>query len=437
MSPDQLGDLLRSIGADHVKTFHNRVTSSCPLATWTHPSGRDNKPSFVAFPAGLAHDGKDRPIYSCLSCGSKGSVWSLLLFLLSKGRDTWPWIEVLGGEGTVERAKKRSLSDGLPKGHLVARTRPAVRKEAKKLTPSPNTAPLGSGDDRPWYDYKAVQLADDLEEVPWDDYERYIGSVPRYALDRGLTLDTCRVWQLGNDKGVAAPTWNASPQMPRWVTSRRLLFPIRDHRGRLVAISGRLYAKACFACDGPWARSCERCGAREDEHWEEDGDLLCDGGDTFAPLAATCVRCGKPQPPKYLHRRGFKRNLLLFGEHRIERDETDGRVYVVEGHLDMIRLWQLGYRPVVAVLGNHPGPTQVEKLVKLAGRIVVVPDGNEPGDIMGRKIESMIAGRIQVDIAKMPRGRDPGDLSDDALRKLLRKPPRKRLTDAKYGGQNR
>lgn len=64
-----------------------------------------------------------------------------------------------------------------------------------------------------------------LEVRPETELDLYRGSVPRYALDRGFTIETCKAWELGHDR-----------------VGKRLIFPIR--RGRdlaLVGLVGRSY----------------------------------------------------------------------------------------------------------------------------------------------------------------------------------------------------
>jgi DNA primase len=125
--------------------------------------------------------------------------------------------------------------------------------------------------------------------------------------------------------------------------------------------------------------------------------------------------------PKYLHNDGFDRNLLLFGEHRI-KDGND-LVYVVEGHLDALLLWQWGYRPVVSLLGSFPGAAQIEKLVAYYERLLVVPDGDAAGEKMVEDIRAGVAWRIPV-MARMPKkGKDPGSLGQQGCLELLGSPP--------------
>jgi hypothetical protein len=61
--------------------------------------------------------------------------------------------------------------------------------------------------------------------------------LPPYASDpkpegRGISPEVLREWEIGHD-----------------VSMRRLLFPLRDRKGRLMAVSGRLYeTKHCVRC---------------------------------------------------------------------------------------------------------------------------------------------------------------------------------------------
>jgi DNA primase len=57
------------------------------------------------------------------------------------------------------------------------------------------------------------------------ELDPYRGSVPQYAIDRGLDIETCKVWELGHDK-----------------ERKRLVFPVRRARDKaLVGITGRTY----------------------------------------------------------------------------------------------------------------------------------------------------------------------------------------------------
>ena len=369
-----------------------KVAGTCPLAQWTHSKGSDTRPSFVAFTEGKYGD----PTYACQGCHEKGSMRELLMFLWTKGRDTYHWIELLDEGVTIEEAlveSERQMKSFTTANRQGFATRSIDRPEQAAPIPQVGT------DGRPFYDYKCLEEADAVPEIPWEEFEPHAKSIPKYALDRGLTIETCKEWELGHDK-----------------KGKRLLFPIRNRKGVLVAISGRLYATDCVRCGGEWVTLCSECGDAEDRHNDDDHQ--------FTASRKTCVRCGTAQPPKYLHRKGFKRNLLLYGEHRVQ-DETDGRVYVVEGHLDMMKMWQAGYRPVVAVLGSGIGEPQVEKLIAHwgEGHIIAVPDGNAAGRDMVRRFKHLLADRVRFTAKELPEGRDPGDMTAEELRELLGAPP--------------
>lgn len=376
MDTYRLADVVRAIGGEQVTLGAGKVQCCCLLARWTHSKGRDTRPSMVVFVEGKHGE----PIYSCLACHERGSLRDLVLFLWSRtGMDLFPWVELLDDEAPD--------FDGMP---TKKSERAAVIFKAGPPKPSASieTTTKVRDDGRAFYDYMCIAAAADVPEIPWSVFEPYAGSVPRYAIDpppegRGIAVATCKEWELGHDRG-----------------GKRLLFPMRNRKGRLVAISGRIYVED----------ECIRCGsafhAREGER-------------------ARCVLCGVPKPPPYLHSDGFKRNLHLYGEHR-RQDKTDGRVYLVEGHIDVLIMWQLGYRPVVATLGSYPGPAQIEKLIAYYKRIIVVPDGDKAGIKFGATVKKMVAGRIPVTVRQPAPGSDPGGLGVEdpaALLRLLGPPP--------------
>ena len=359
-----LASMAQILGASQVTTHGTKVQCTCLLAPWTHSGGRDTSPSMVIFVSGRHGD----PIYSCLGCHEKGALRDLLCFLwMRTGYSTCHWIEVLDGEADPDakpaiQARRRKLSELTYEQSRQKKVMSVVRQ----------ASPRGDG---PWYDYQAVALADAVPEIPYEEYEPYAGSIPRYAVNRGWTVETCKAWELGHD-----------PKM------KRLLFPLRDRKGRLIAVSGRLYVTDCSFCGGPMLRP-------EKER-------------------PSCALCGRNEPPKYLHSKGFKRNLLLYGEHL---KEGRHRVFVVEGHPDVISMWQSGFRPVVGLLGSSPGASQIEKLVAGYDKVITVGDGDKAGHEMNAKVREMIAGRIPVTTVTLPEKVDPDGLcqKDPALASVL------------------
>lgn len=411
---------MRGIGADSVSVARDRVRCTCVLAKWTHPKGSDTHPSMVVFPEGSRGD----PIYSCQACKERGSVRDLLCDLWAlTGVDHYPWIEILDNDTVdVSEAAKRTRKERAQKlveranGNFVSRpdyAKKALSKEAgRDFTPQQGASAF--------YDYVAANKSDEMPEIPWEAYAKHAGSVPPYAIQRGLTIETCKEWELGHDRRM-----------------RRLLFPMRDRRGRLVAISGRLYE--CRRCgltppDTVSPNVCTACGhVVWGEHPKGDPCPICNHGEVVRKRAV-CAQChGGPEmrgaPPKYLHSKGFQRNLMLYGEDRHKVDKTDGRVYVVEGHIDTLTLWQTGYRPVVATLGSWPGPSQIEKLIRDHERVITVGDGDKAGKEFAAQVKKMVAQRIPTARKKCPPGWDPNKLlmerGIEGLREVLGDPPRR------------
>jgi hypothetical protein len=380
---DQLAEVARGLGGEQVTYHGGKIQCSCLLAHWTHSGGRDSSPSMV-----LYVDGRHGPTYGCLACKESGTLRDLVLFMWSKtGKNLFWLVDMIDGEDAPDSKKisERLMAKAQAASTVGFQTRTVA---ATIRAPEKQIQAVGKG---PWYDYQCIAKADEQPEIPEESITPYLGSVPRYAIDRGLTPETCKEWELGNDK-----------------KKKRLLIPMRDHRGRLVAVTGRLYA-------------CNRCGhfGRVDELGERHWVLKEDG------KRPVCEKCGSGVAPKYMHSKGFKKNLLLYGEHRRTIDK--GRiVYVVEGHLDVILMWQLGYRPVVGMMGSNPGAAQIEKLVRYWERAVIVPDGDDAGIKMARSVKRMVSDRIPVTSRPLPPGEDPGSLvklRSEVLVDILGKPP--------------
>ena len=72
MTPEQAKAFLQALGAKNVGQKSTWVTAPCPLARWTHKSGKDSNPSFGI----TTHTGKASH-WNCFACGS-GSAEDLL-----------------------------------------------------------------------------------------------------------------------------------------------------------------------------------------------------------------------------------------------------------------------------------------------------------------------------------------------------------------------
>lgn len=152
----------------------------------------------------------------------------------------------------------------------------------------------------------------------------------------------------------------------------RILWPVHDHKGRLVGLSGR----------------------------------------TVLPVT--------PARPKWLHTSTMKKSHLLFNLHRalefIEQD--NGTLYIVEGPKDVAALWSYGQPNVAALLGLSLSDEQVWLLSKYTRRVVLCLDNDDAAvrasvDIVKRLLRLK---RIEsVGVLPLPKGKDPYDIDEDTF----------------------
>jgi len=153
----------------------------------------------------------------------------------------------------------------------------------------------------------------------------------------------------------------------------RVIFPIKDHRGRVVAFGGRVV----------------------------DPD----------------------RQPKYLNSPEteiYSKGKVLYGffeakEHLRDRKE----VIVVEGYLDLISLYQIGIRNVVATLGTAMTPEQGKLLSRFVKKAILMFDSDTAGKkAVIRASKVLLPYRIEVHYCPLENGKDPDDLAKEGYKKV-------------------
>lgn len=157
----------------------------------------------------------------------------------------------------------------------------------------------------------------------------------------------------------------------------RLLFPIRDERGRVVAFGGR---------------------------------VLPNRGDSAGP--------------KYLNSSDtpvFSKSQLVYGLD-VAREEMrrTGVAIVMEGYTDCIAAHQAGYTNTVATLGTALAESHVTLLRRFARTVVLVFDGDQPGlNAAERALSRFLAQDVDLRILALPSGLDPAEfLANDEQRRF-------------------
>lgn len=113
---------------------------------------------------------------------------------------------------------------------------------------------------------------------------------------------------------------------------------------------------------------------------------------------------------------GLPKAKILFNLHRAKLHST---VYVVESSFDAIRLDQCGV-PAVATLGANVSKKQVELLTKHFNSVIVIPDNDEAGKSMSKRIIDKMGPRAAA-IGLPSRFKDIGDMTDADIAELTKR----------------
>lgn len=222
------------------------------------------------------------------------------------------------------------------------------------------------------------------------EFKTSAGNAARdYCARRGLTAETLKEFRFGLapaardalkrhliskgvdeaamiEAGLVIKPEDGRPSYDRF--RNRLMIPIQDDRGRVVAFGGRTL--------------------------DPDGQ------------------------PKYLNSPEtplFHKGALLFNAHRArEPAYKSGQAIVSEGYLDAIAIWQAGLPAVVATLGTAFTEDQIARMWRLAAEPVVCFDGDSAGIAAAyRSLERILPALksgYSFQFVFLPDGKDPDDL---------------------------
>jgi DNA primase len=211
-----------------------------------------------------------------------------------------------------------------------------------------------------------------------------------YLQSRGVNIETAKRWQIGYApktwdslvhwattsgftreelmaSGLAKPREEGNPRSRIYDRFRdRLMFPIHNDFGEVVAFSGRI----------------------------------------LDPNASGGKYVNSPETPL------FSKGNLLFGLHQSKRFIANARQAVVlEGQLDLITTFEAGIQNVVAPQGTALTARQAALLHRFADEVVLFFDADAAGQKAAeRALEVLFAAGLQVKMGEMPPGEDPDSL---------------------------
>jgi DNA primase len=135
-------------------------------------------------------------------------------------------------------------------------------------------------------------------------------------------------------------------------------------------------------------------------------------------LVAYAGRSLDSSEPEYKFPPGFKKTLELYNLHRAIATGSK-RVVVVEGFFDTMNTYQAGFPCTVGLLGASLSDAQAALLQKYFDKAVVMLDGNDAGRIGAAECAAKLAQVIIVRFVWLPPGKEPDILTADELRSLL------------------
>ena len=358
--PDSFIDELLA-RVDIVDVIERRVPLKKAGREWTAccPFHDERTPSFYVSPA--------KQFFHCFGCGAHGSA---IKFLMDYERLEFP-------DAVEELAQSVGLT---------------VPRE-------------GGRDDRPREDKTDLYTLLDASAHWYQEQLPRSAEAQAYCKRRGLDAKTIADFRLGwapaGYDGVIKALGN-SPRRMELLTEagmvssgergskydrfrERLMFPILDRRGRVIAFGGRIIQKS---------------------------------GDGSPTLDAGAQDARKSEGPKYLNSPEtplFHKGRELFALWQVKQaNQNLSRIVVVEGYMDVIALHQAGLPIAVATLGTATTPEHTELLFRAAPDVVFCFDGDRAGRAAAWKALDAALPRLrdgrQAYFLFLPDGEDPDTL---------------------------
>lgn len=143
---------------------------------------------------------------------------------------------------------------------------------------------------------------------------------------------------------------------------------------------------------------------------------ICDSGGRVIAFGGRAL--AKDVPAKYLNSPEtalFHKGAILYNHHNARKAAHEsGQIIVVEGYVDVIAMTSAGFPAVVAPLGTALTPDQSELLWKMAEEPILCFDGDRAGRKAAYRAIDMALPLIgpgrSLGFALLPEGRDPDDL---------------------------
>lgn len=343
MAEDTVTQIKAKLTIEEVVGQYVKLTRAGRYLRGLSPFNKEKTPSFYVNP--------ERGSYYCFSSGQGGDQFTFIEKM--EGVDFKGALKILAEKAGIELVYERGASENKGK---VDRLREALAR--------------------------AEQLyAEALDPK---------GPAYAYALSRGLTPESIKLWNLGlapdawrlvletltaqgftnNELVAAGLIKEADGKKGTWYDRfrNRLMFPIRDSVGRTVAFTGR----------------------------------ALDPNDQAKYL-------NSPETDLY------KKSEILFGMDKAkDAIRTRGFALLVEGQMDLLLLHQIGFANTVALSGTALTPHHLSLMKRYADNLMLALDADRAGLAASSKNAiAALASGMRVKAVQMPSGKDPADLAKE------------------------
>lgn len=350
MDAQGIVDICDRLGLNHGKPYNSakrgmHISISCPMAPWKHGDDTDHNKSCSVT---IDDDGPSMARCHSFNCDYQGSFFRLIQMAITKRPQPPEDLKEL----------LRNLA------------------ETEKDTIDAQCARMAVRIDSVWEGRKVVTPQSvpkdrDRDVLDENTLKPFSGMVPRYVVQRGITLEAAKVWELGYDTGMG-----------------RIVFPVRRHDGALVGMTGRILPSISEQ--------------KKNEGYE---------------------------PTKYHNYSGLNKTLYLYGAHLWQKNRP---VVICEGPIDAIRTWMaLGHKANVGATLGQGFSEAHRKIIKAAWPpgVYIFGDADAAGKRMAEKVHYQLTGAVPLLLMKCPIidhldegggcytsvALDPGGMSDEQI----------------------
>jgi DNA primase len=211
-----------------------------------------------------------------------------------------------------------------------------------------------------------------------------------YLKKRGIENKVAKDWQLG----FAPDSWDA---FVKWAQDR-------GYRRNQIVQSGLVKLRDEDRPDGEFY---DRFRARIMFPICNDvGEVIAFSGRLLAKDAEGAKYLNSPETPL------FRKGNVLFGLHRTKRGLIEANCAIVcEGQLDLITVFEAGIANVVAPQGTAFTESQARVLKRFVSEVVLCFDADVAGQKAAeRSLDALLQNDLVVRVAEMPAGEDPDSM---------------------------